>query len=55
MGRAPPHHVGIIQILQHCGPETFQEESLLEVYRSCRALLVSCVNPVFFYDISASG
>ena len=40
MGRAPPHHVGIIQILQHCGPETFQQGRLLEVYKSCRALLV---------------
>jgi hypothetical protein len=42
MGPAPPHHVGIIKILQHCGPQTFQEESLLEAFRSCRALLVGC-------------
>ncbi|KAK4233751.1 hypothetical protein C8A03DRAFT_19226 [Achaetomium macrosporum] len=40
MGRAPPHHVGIIQIVQHCGPETYQEERLLELFRSCRALLL---------------
>lgn len=42
IGRIPPHHVGIAQIVQYCGPETFQQESLLEVYRSCREMLVSC-------------
>ncbi|KAK4034379.1 hypothetical protein C8A01DRAFT_18811 [Parachaetomium inaequale] len=42
LGPAPPHHVGIIRILQHCGPGTFQEESLLEAFRSCRALLALC-------------
>ncbi|KAK3309468.1 uncharacterized protein B0T15DRAFT_3859 [Chaetomium strumarium] len=40
MGRAPPHHVGIIRILQHCGPETYQDERLLDLFRSCRALLL---------------
>ncbi|KAJ4290033.1 hypothetical protein N0V88_006835 [Collariella sp. IMI 366227] len=40
MGQAPPHHMGIVQVLRHCGPETFQDEYLLALYRSCRALLI---------------
>ncbi|KAK4118201.1 hypothetical protein N657DRAFT_606561 [Parathielavia appendiculata] len=39
-GQAPPHHVGLMQILHHCGSETFREQPLLEVYRSCRAMLI---------------
>ncbi|KAH6854712.1 hypothetical protein B0I37DRAFT_362857 [Chaetomium sp. MPI-CAGE-AT-0009] len=38
-GSAPPHHVGITNILQHCGPEVFKDEKLLVVYRTCRVLL----------------
>ncbi|EAQ89425.1 hypothetical protein CHGG_06044 [Chaetomium globosum CBS 148.51] len=38
-GSAPPHHVGIANILRHCGPEIFQDEKLLVLYRSCRVLL----------------
>ena len=40
-GSAPPHHVGIINILRHCGPEIFKGDKLLVVYRTCRVLLVS--------------
>jgi hypothetical protein len=35
-----PHHVGISEILQHCGPESFQQEPLLTIFKSCRAVLV---------------
>ncbi|KAJ9136594.1 Transcriptional regulatory protein moc3 [Pleurostoma richardsiae] len=34
------HHLGVAQILQHCGPESFQDEPLLTTFRSCRAQLV---------------
>ncbi|KAK4101132.1 hypothetical protein N658DRAFT_496834 [Parathielavia hyrcaniae] len=39
-GGSPPHHVGLTHILHHCGPETFQERRLLELYRCCRAMLI---------------
>ncbi|KAH6628109.1 hypothetical protein F5144DRAFT_515171 [Chaetomium tenue] len=39
-GSAPPHHVGIANILRHCGPEIFRGERLLVLYRSCRVLLI---------------
>ncbi|KAK4139105.1 uncharacterized protein C8A04DRAFT_40984 [Dichotomopilus funicola] len=38
-GAAPPHHVGISNILRYCGPEIFRDEKLLVLYRSCRVLL----------------
>ncbi|KAK5656636.1 hypothetical protein OQA88_4616 [Cercophora sp. LCS_1] len=34
------HHLGIESILQHCGPEFFQGPGLLQMFRSCRALLL---------------
>ncbi|KAK3298761.1 uncharacterized protein B0H64DRAFT_386095 [Chaetomium fimeti] len=39
-GDAPPHHAGITNILQYCGPDIFQNDKLLPVYRSCRTLLI---------------
>ncbi|KAK4445898.1 hypothetical protein QBC34DRAFT_153894 [Podospora aff. communis PSN243] len=39
VGGSPPHHLGISWILQHCGPESFQDSELLHVFRSCRAML----------------
>lgn len=39
MGNSPPHHSGIIWILHHCGPESFQSQELLGIFRSCRSLL----------------
>lgn len=35
------HHTGIIQLMHYCGPEAFQREPFMEVYRSCRVILVS--------------
>ncbi|ORY66202.1 uncharacterized protein BCR38DRAFT_473486 [Pseudomassariella vexata] len=34
------HNQGVAQILQHCGPEWFQNEPFLTIFRSCRALLI---------------
>ena len=46
MGPAPSHHLhllGIIRILQYCGPETFENAELLCVFRACRSVMVSLV------------
>ncbi|KOS22578.1 hypothetical protein ESCO_001704 [Escovopsis weberi] len=37
-GSGNVHIEGLNQILQHCGPECFQQETLLQIYRSCRTL-----------------
>ncbi|KAK4442367.1 hypothetical protein QBC34DRAFT_363910 [Podospora aff. communis PSN243] len=34
------HHLGLESILQHCGPEFFQQPGFLQIFRSCRALLL---------------
>lgn len=39
-GPDPPHHTGISHILERCGPETFQDGPLLDLFRGCRSLLV---------------
>ncbi|KAH7309702.1 hypothetical protein B0I35DRAFT_440482 [Stachybotrys elegans] len=33
------HHFGLSHILQYCGPEYFQDESLLQDFRACRRVL----------------
>jgi hypothetical protein len=48
IGESPPHHFGICYILRHCGPESFQGEELLHVFRSCRSMLVSPLLPICF-------
>ncbi|KAL7952015.1 hypothetical protein V8C42DRAFT_339910 [Trichoderma barbatum] len=35
------HHHGLARILQHCGPEYFQDPSLLPVFESCRFTMLA--------------
>lgn len=35
------HIDGLNQILEYCGPEYFEQETLISIYRSCRILHVS--------------
>ncbi|KAK0649215.1 hypothetical protein B0T16DRAFT_349842 [Cercophora newfieldiana] len=39
VGGTDPHHLGIHWILQHCGPEGFQDPELLQIFRSCRGMM----------------
>ncbi|KAL7936128.1 hypothetical protein V8C35DRAFT_333246 [Trichoderma chlorosporum] len=35
------HHSGLAYILQHCGPQSFTDSSLLQIYESCRFTMVA--------------
>ncbi|KAL3291281.1 C6 finger domain-containing protein [Colletotrichum asianum] len=43
-----PHYYGVVRVIEYCGPEYFQQEPMLTIYRQIRAQHVS----VTYYDIS---